>query len=443
MNTVLTISHPRVVVAKLRSCKLARDAFWLLVTNVFSKGLMLLGSAYAARCLGPFNFGVSGLVQATVQQVALTSNGGFDLVAVRRIAHDKSSAGKNASAIVCTRVVIVAIAALVWTCATPFLASPRNRFAWLMGVPILLGTAFSLVFVFQGLERLPIQSWIGVIVSLLSAAAYFLFFRPGMFLGADLIVIAVGAIITTVVSWWAFYRVIGHLPLAVPSAGFLRTLFAESWRFWILTSVVSLYSIIQVPLITYLLGAREAGIFRSAFILAAGMEIIFNSVNNLLLPRLVAWKTQGLTHMWRQQGSLLQAFTIVGVPGVGLVILLAPWIYRTFFGVAYLEGIAVFQILAIGRLVVFVGQIYAWGLPAANLDSTFVIISATGAALSVTLNCFLARPYGIIAVAIVSVTVEFLVHYSCFALLRHRISNQNESWPEQAAEQYLDITTTP
>jgi O-antigen/teichoic acid export membrane protein len=68
----------------------------------------------------------------------------------------------------------------------------------------------------------------------------------------------------------------------------------------------------------------------------------------------------GLGVMWDRQAKLLLAFLIIGLPIVGILILVAPMIYSLLLGDAFKEGVLVFQILVVGRLVVFLGQIYSW-----------------------------------------------------------------------------------
>ena len=70
----------------MRASRLARDAALLFVLNLTSRALGFVGSLYAARCLGPVKLGLSGVVQAAVQQAGLAYNGGLDPVGVRRIA---------------------------------------------------------------------------------------------------------------------------------------------------------------------------------------------------------------------------------------------------------------------------------------------------------------------------------------------------------------------
>lgn len=406
--------------ARLRSSKFARDAAWLLVFNLLSRIISFFGTTYAMRCLGPVNVGISALVQTTVQQVALAFNCGFETVAARRIAADHHEANVITPTAVTFRLILAVIAALIWVVVCHLVVPVSQRWVWMMGAPIMIASTGSIAFVFTGLEKLPIQNGIGTGGVLLMAAAYFIFFRPGMFLGADLIVIAVIGLATMGVSWAVYHRLVGSWPIGGIVVQQLKSLFRESWRYWLLAVVIFFYSVFQIPLIAYLLGSREAGIFRSAFGLAAGVELLFNSINSLLLARLVNWQKMGMDLMWRRQGQLLLVFLAIGLPIVGILVLFSPFIYSILLGSAFMEGVRVFQILLVGRLVVFLGQIYAWGLVAIGQDNQFLIATLLGAVTSVSLNLLLIPIFGLVGVACVSLLSEILIHAYCFIVLWRR-----------------------
>lgn len=406
---------------RLRESKFARDAAWLLLFNFIAKALSFFGGAYAARCLGPLNLGVSALVQTTGAQAALLYNGGLDPVAVRRIAADKSCAGVMAATVVTFRVVMSAVVYLVWAAAVFCLVPQSRQAAWLVGGLLMVINASSVVFAFQGLEKLPVQNAIAAGTSLLMAVSYFSFFRPGMPLGSDLyVLVAVGAV-STAASWWLYLQASGALPLARPDFGKLKVLFDESWRYWLLALVCFFYTLFQFPLINHFLGERSTGVYRSAWLLASGLEMLFGSITVLLLPRMVVWKQESGTHMRAQQGRLLKMFLLFGLPFTGVLALASPLIYRVFFGPEYMGGIHIFQILAFGRFAVFIGQIYIWGAVAAGLDNEFLFATVLGAVFSVVSNITFLPIYGLAAAAVISLLTEVIIGTAAWLFLRRAV----------------------
>jgi len=189
-----------------------------------------------------------------------------------------------------------------------------------------------------------------------------------------------------------------------------------------LAVVVYCYSTLQVPLVGYIAGKQSLGAYRSALMLVAGLDLLYSSINSLLLPRLVAWRRKGPTFLWHRQKELLFLFLFSGGAISAGVISLAPVVYRRFLGVAFTEAILPFQILVVGRLAVFVGQIFAWSLSALHLDRQFFLASLAGAVFSVGANLLFVPCYGIVAAAVVSVLSEIVVHGLCFISVKRYIS---------------------
>jgi O-antigen/teichoic acid export membrane protein len=320
------------------------------------------------------------------------------------------------------RLLAAVLLAFVWIAVVLLIEPPGGRAVWLLGVPLLLATALNLTYVFQGLERLPLQNAITTGGALLSALAYLLLFRPGVFLGADLAVLGAATAAVALASWIAYRRVTGHWPLAGGHSGLVRELLRESWRYWLLTGVVFLYASYQVPFVAYFLGVRSAGWYRAAMTLAAGLELLYNSVNSLLLPRLVRWHSLGLGYMWERQQELLRIFLVVGVVVTAVVILLAPPVFHRMLGPEFGPAIIVFQLLAAARAVAFWGQIFAWGLAASKQDGSYLLASTLGMVCSLPLNLAVVGRWGILGVAAVSVVSECVVNGACFLLMRRHVA---------------------
>jgi O-antigen/teichoic acid export membrane protein len=417
----LSLGDGSSLIDQIRMSRLSQDAISLVILNAISKAFAFLGTAHAASCLGPVNLGVSALVQATSQQVALAYNGGFDNVAVRRIARAREEAQSTTAAIVVFRLCAAFALCGAWVVIVPILVPVPQRLAWRLGSLLLLSAGANVGFAFQGLERLPVQNAISAGGSALTAAAYLLLFHPGVGMGADLAVFMVTSLVTTATSWIAFRRVVGAWPISKAKWSALSNLFAESWRYWVLAVVVYLYSAFQITLVAYFAGVNQAGLFRSAFVLAAGLELFFNSANSLLLARLVAWNTVSPIMMWHRQKGLVALWCALGIPMVLALFVAAPFVYRIFLGPQFAGAADVFRLLIIGRLIVFVGQIYAWGLTAVARDNEFMLISCLGAVCSLSLNWVLLPRMGIMACGIASVTSEAVVVSSCFLVLRRHV----------------------
>jgi O-antigen/teichoic acid export membrane protein len=416
-----SISQNKEKLLQMSRSKFARDASLLMILNLVSRVFGFIGSTYAARCLGPVNLGTSALIQATAQQTSLAYEGGFGVVGVRKVASNKANSRAVIEAINSFQLLMALIATALWLFVVYLVVPEYQRFAWTLGASGLIFFATNITYVFQGLEKLPTQTAIATICSLLSAGSFLVFFKPGMFLGADLIVISIVGLIGTVLAWGAYFRIFGSLPIARLNWQLVFELLRESWRYWISSILICSFDLLQIPIIMYFLGAHDAGVYRAAIMLVMVPELLFGSINALLLAKLVAWRTQGLRVMWQKQSKLVLLYVLLGGSVVGILVLLMPLATKFLLGTAYQDSVGVFNILALSRLGIFLGQIYVYGVIAAGLDKAFQWITIIAVVVSLPLMVLLTKSFGLIGMPIALLICQTLGHLLCFLVLRKQV----------------------
>jgi O-antigen/teichoic acid export membrane protein len=409
---------------RLRQSQFARDAALLMLLNMTSRAIGFFGSTYAFRCLGPVNLGVSSLVQTTATQVTLTYEGGFTTTGIRMIAADKANASCIAATIITFRMGAALVAAAVWILSTLLFAPEAQRMAWLLGAPALIFFAANITSVFQGLEKLPIQTAITTFGVLLSAAAYLILFKPGMFLGADLIVVAVVGTVTTTLAWSAYFRLFRSLPIGRVDWQRLRSMLRESRVYWWMSVIGTVYPAVQVFLLAVLLGPYANGVFRSALGIAGAVELLFSSVSSLILARLVVWRVRGPLFMWQRQSQLTIILAVLTLPIFIALVFTAPLIYAVLLGAKFRDGVLVFQIVIGGKFVVFLGQNYVYGLVAMYHGSKLLWIHLLTAALSMVLSILLLPLWGVNGAALSTLSTDVFYSVACYCVLKSSVRRE-------------------
>lgn len=389
---------------------------WVTGLNMASNILMLFANTYAARCLGPANLGVSAQVQALVQQLALSFNGGFDAVGVRLVAAGQERPANVLRSVLAFRLGIALLLAIGWVVGV-FLLVPAGpvRMAWMLGAVLLVVLSLQLPFLFQSIEQMPRFAAVTTASSLLVAITYAGAFHPEMPVGSDLLVAAVVGSVVAACACVLACRLV-HLRLTTffmnwaEVHALLGRLLAQSWRYWLLAALTLIYTVLPISVLARLQGDSAAGILRVCLLFASGLEVVFASINSLLLPRLVRWlHEEGLDALWVHQKNLFKAYlafaALVGAALLGL----SPWIFTHLLGERYLPGLVPFFVFAAGRLVVFVGQIYSWGVVALRLDRQIVFATAAAAAASLLLNFALVPSLSILGTALSSLVAESIL----------------------------------
>ena len=397
----------------------------MLGLNIVTRGIGFLGTAYAARCLGPANFGISALVQNTALQTEFVFDGGFDTIGARRIAGDKRAAQNITATIIAARLCGAAVSVLIWLVVIAVIAPPGGRFPWIIGSVQVLVLASTLVFAFQGLEKLPIYSLITTGTTLLTSACYFCFFHPGMRAGSDLAVLSSVGVFTWATSWWLFRRVTGKWPFALSEfrrlAASVGDYLRESWKYWIAALMTFCYSVFQIGLVAHLLGPTSAGLFRAAYQQASALDVLFTSVSSLLLARFVNWRLAGKREMWRKQSLLFTCFACAGIPISLALMLFAPPLYRILLGKAFAGSVAIFQIMVIGRLIAFLGQAYGPAMAAVGLDWEGLMLTTGVGCFSVLSTIIVGPIAGLTGVAWVFVLSEVFAQFGSYFIIRRHL----------------------
>ncbi|MEJ6021476.1 lipopolysaccharide biosynthesis protein [Ramlibacter sp. PS4R-6] len=399
---------------------LARTALRVALFNATANALLLVGNTYAARCLGAVNVGIGAQVQVGVQQAALAFNGGLEMTSVRAIASGQESAATVARAVLAFRLAVAVPLALAWMAWALATQEPGVvRTAWLLGGPLLVIAAVQLPFVFQATERMPRWSALTAMSALLVAGAYALFFRPGMPAGSDLwVLVAVGTVMAAVSVTQAFAGV--HAAAPAPGMRWRDTgavavrLIAQSWRYWLLALLIFVYTALPVLLVARMQGDAAAGVLRVCLQLASGLELVFASINGLLLPRLVRAREEGEHVLRAQQRSYLRTHIALAVGALVVAALAAPFVFDRFLGPQFQEGTAPFVVLALSRAVVFVGQLAVWGVIALRLDGVLLAATACGALTSLALNLALIPGHSLLGAAWASVAAEAVIVSLCW-----------------------------
>jgi len=398
-----------------RKSKFAKQAGILFVCNVLSRGISFFANAYAARCLGAFNFGVSGVIQNMAKPASLFADLGFDSVATRKIASDADKALQLTSLIIGIRVLFTLLIGIVWLVVCFCLFEGRELMIWSISSILLFNDAsfgaLRLTFAYQGLERVHIQTIISTLGSVLIAVLYFIYFHRDMPMGSDLLVLVSVNSLVVFASWVYFFKNIGRIHLFNLSFAKTLELLKESWPFGWNNFVMFLYGGFQLPLIAFFIGTEGAGIFRAAWTMSNVLQLLFNSISFLLIPRLTKWRERGAEVLKTKQTLLVKLYLLMGVPIIIVLALFSDLIFNLFLGPAFHASSGIFKILIVAWLIAFIAQIFSLSLIVLKKDKHFAVISTVGAIVSVGLNLIFLPIFGLYAAAVVTIINETFIGF--------------------------------
>jgi O-antigen/teichoic acid export membrane protein len=350
-------------------------------------------------------------------QASLVFNGGLDPIAIKEISANKLKIETITSSILLFRLTIafLMLTALI-TFAFIFIEDVRIRTAWMAGGILMLVNSANISFAFQGASKFITQAFSSLVSASIGFVGAMIFFREDMPMGSDIVLAIFSATAGLIYSLYIFHRLKNqrssyaireYLKLLLEN---LQLLLKSSWMYWVISIIVFIYSSSQILVVGYFFGDKEAGHYRSAIIFSSGLYLIFNSANVFLIPKLTEWSNISSKNIWDKQIRLAKIQFYVGLPIIVIAIILAPYVYREYMGLDFIGGIQIFQILAFDNLIVFIGQIFYWGLTARGDHIQVMRSTLLGSIGFVFFAIVLGPLFGTIGIAIASVISNIIIH---------------------------------
>lgn len=247
-----------------------------------------------------------------------------------------------------------------------------------------------------------------LVQTVVTAACIFLFFRPGQFLGSDLIAYGAGGLVAMLVTWKYIHGKIPEIVFSKQMAKEMSDLVLGT-RWVLLTALLSMiYTSLEMPLISLWRSASDAGTYRTAVTLSESIYTFMTFLNAILYPYLVVWNRRGPRVLWRMQRRVLIFFMMLGGVVIALTFIFASFLYEILYHGAYQDAIQPFRLLVVAKVFLLLAGIYSWGFMARKQDKTLLaILAPLSVGALVTASLTIPR-FGIGASASVAMTFSFL-----------------------------------
>lgn len=388
-------------------------------SRVVGLGFAFVGTAWAARCLGPHQLGLSGMVQSFVSQATLVLTAIYTTVLVRDYKNARSVGDQNrlirASSTFKLAGSLVFCAVCAGVMAFHLVPGEYALAGWFF-IPLLLVNSLQPAWVFQAAEKQHFQSMIAVLQSALKAACYLLLFKAGVSAGADLGVMTGVTGLLTVIYWAAIYRLtpmkkslfdFGAFPLV------WDLIYKSRWLFFSgLCSYV--YTTLEQPLLGWLYSVDELGQYRTAVTVVNAADSFFTIIPMILYPRFIEWQKRGPEILWRRQVKLAALLSVAGGLAGLAGFFVIPFFYPLVFGGVFARAAVPCAILVASKIMVVIGGVFYWGLMTEERHDRLLSLTTLGMALfSLASNLVLIPKWGMYAASSVNLASEVILLAVC------------------------------
>jgi len=333
-------------VDRLRRSSLFLNLFSVAGAAVLNRLIGLVTLGYAARVLGPENYGLVGYGLSVAAYAGILVSPGLLTWGTREVARDRAQAGKMVLLVTLTRLVLafVAYAALV-VLAFGFLAERSQRAIVLVCGLILFHTALSADWVLNGLELMRVPALLSVINAVVYAVALLTLVRsPENVYIYALIRVPIGLILSGIVYGLLFKRV--RVQLAWPGFREARQALLASLPLGLTMALVVILHYANNLIVQAYLGMAVLGIFLAAYSLLELATQLPGILATVFLPRLARCAAEA-TLQARQEALLFARVHMVAAFFVAAFFLAeAPALIGIVYGVKYAAAVPYLRLMA-------------------------------------------------------------------------------------------------
>jgi O-antigen/teichoic acid export membrane protein len=369
----------------------SRNFLSIIFSDLGRRGFGFLTFAYLARKLGPSDFGAINVGFTVLSYATMTAAGGLSVFGTRAVARGDAAllAGSVTGARLLNSLAVLVVIACI------MLAVPNAVTATLILIFCLslIPTALNLDWYFQGKEAM---ASIGA-ARTLSAAVYFVLVVALVRTPADILLVAVAA-------------VIGDSAAATLLAVSFRRRFpaerlrpvVSGWKSLTLSSfplgMGSLLAHVSVNLPPLVLGIlmtnADAGIYSAAGKLVTFLLVIDRVISTILLPASARSFGQSVQALSGILNRSLKWMIIIALPLCAGGSILAGRIIGLVFGEQYIASGEVFSILIWFFLATLIHTVYTTGLIASGQEKLYGRIMLISAAIYLIFTVVLTMLYG-------------------------------------------------
>lgn len=399
-----------------------------LVQNTAAMALVQFGTnfvplvtiPYVARVLGVAGWGLVAFAQSFGMYVSVLGEYGFTLSATREVARYRDEPDKlieivsgvlGAKALLGAGTLALAFGAHFWI--PIFRTHPLLLWGGLFWA---LGRMATMMWYFQGRERMRGVAWIDTVTQTLAAIAIIVLVRRPVDGWRVLGLQGLGYWLSFVIGLALTYRELSpQFPRWRPVCAALRM----GWSLFLYRGSVSLYTAGNAFILGLFVSPVWVGYYAGAEKIARAFLGLLNPVNQALYPRL-----SHLVYHARERAVRLArvAVAVMGCGGAALgalVFALAPLLVRMILGPGYDHAVPVLRILSLLLPLIALSYVFGlqWMLPL-GMDRAFNAIILTAGIINIGLAVVLAPAYLALGMAWSVVSAETFVTTSIYVVLR-------------------------
>jgi PST family polysaccharide transporter len=410
---------------RARSSAIVHNALAMLGTQIATYAFPLATVPYLARVLGPVHWGLVAFAQALGLYLSMVVEFGFNLSATRRIARsrdDKEQIEQIVAGVMGAKV-FLAILCVAATLLCQLFVTSFQQYSIILWAGALsgIGQGFSMLWFYQGMERMKVPAAMDMLGKALAAVGIFIFVHSRQdawkVLGLQCLCYWGVTVILLVITYHEFR-------FRWPNIQIIRRSLRDSAAMFLFRSSVSLYTTANALILGAVSTPLSVGFFSGAERLVKALANLLTPLTQSLYPRLnrlLVTDRAGAISLARVS---LVVMTLSGLCGCLGTLIFAPLITHVVLGPGYGAAIPVMRVLSLLLPAVAVSTVLGiqWMLPL-GMDAVYNKIIIFAGLLNLVLALCWASRWQQMGMACAVVVSEYVVTIVvCVLLVRRKIS---------------------
>lgn len=390
--------------------KIFKNSFWLGLGEGILHLFMFFLLVFAARILGPTNFGIFSFALAFVSIFLIFSNFGLSDITTRELAKNRRNE-QEYSAIISLKILlsILAFALIIITSFFITQDEETRKIIWILGVYVLANNFLVIIYsFFRARQQMKYEAAIRILQAMMIIGlGFFVLFRIPLVetLSYALLVATSITIILTLIFFSIFIK-----PIRIIWAPNLWKKFLKlSWPIGLASAFAVIYIYIDSVMMGFWGQITEVGWYNAAYKIIAALIIPGALIGTSFYPVLSKLFKESKEKLQKVWNCYIELMIILAIPLVVGGIALAPKIINFFYNPSFSPSVLAFQILAIMAGTIFLFEPSYLILITSNQQKKIFWITLFGAIINIILNLILIPRYSLYGAAVATVITYIIL----------------------------------
>ncbi|MEW5983880.1 MAG: flippase [Acidobacteriota bacterium] len=402
-----------------------KNSFWMVAQPLALSLISLFVVGYTARLLGEDQYGRFVLGFTFVAMIAPFANLGLRAITVREVAKRQDESGRFVDMVYSARLILSLLSvlgAIVSVSLTNYPLDTRLVVSLASLTIVLQAVSTTFYDVFQAHEQMQevafAQGMTGLAVTALTVAALFAGFR---LLGVT-VAYVIGNAAGLAVAWARFTRQYRRPRLLIDGPGFASAI-VRGAPFFVPGLVAIVGSRVGIVILSAVSGDAAVGHYGAANALVERLGVVPDGICTAFYPTMIALYHRSADEGGRLFKRFFLYMVLLGLPiGVGTTVLARP-IITLVYGLAYLDSVAVLQILIWSLFVTFLTSLQSWTLGAIHREKLAGVVAIASTLVNVALSAVLIPLYAERGAAMASLVSAACAYVALWlAIKRHLVA---------------------